>query len=85
MDSNTFINQIMKDKYTYSEIVAVGRKLSRYENLLNNLSQFKQAFQFVIGDDSESNVAFNNLEGVILKLVARYRALYDNMLKTFNP
>lgn len=84
MDSNTFINQIMKDKYTYSEIVAVGRKLRRYENILNNLAQFKQAFQFVIGDDSESNVAFNNLEGVILKLVARYRAMYDNMLKTLN-
>lgn len=84
MNPNTFINQIMKDKYTYSEIVAVGRKLRRYENLLNNLAQFKQAFQFVVGESSDSNVAFNNLEGVILKLVARYRAIYDNMLNSLN-
>lgn len=75
----------MKNKFTYSEIVAVGRKLRRYNNLLNNLSQFKQSFNFVIGEDSETNVSFNNLEGVILKLVVRYRAIYDNMLKTLNP
>lgn len=68
----------MKSKYTYAEIVAVGRKLRRYDNLLNNCAQFKENYRFVVGDISD--VEFETIEKSIVKLVARYRAIYNHML-----
>lgn len=68
----------MKPKYNYAEIVAVGRKLRRYDNLLNNCAQFKENYRNVIGDISDNE--FETLEKTILKLVARYRAIYNHML-----
>ena len=61
----------------YAKILAVGRKLRTYENLMNNYIQFKECYQKTFG-----NIPFglSCCEETIVKSIAKYRAIYNNLL-----
>lgn len=67
-------------KYTYGEIVAVGRKLRSIENVSNNFSQFRYQFETQLNENCSA--AFEVISESIVKSLARYRAIYNNMLKS---
>lgn len=69
-------------KYSYSQIVSVGRSVRRFDNLLNNFLQFQEAYKMSIGSSEQVSEAFNVLEKSIVSLVARYRCMYDHMIST---
>lgn len=66
-------------KFTYSEIVSVGRTLRRFDNLLNNLEQFKEAYEMSLGLSDQEVEAFKVLEKSVVYKSAYYRCLYDRM------
>lgn len=67
-------------RYTYGQIMAVGRQLRQLENLLNNFEQFERNYRMVFPDMNQS--LFDDITYSIVSRVSRYRAIYDNMLKT---
>lgn len=70
----------MKGKYTYGEIVAVGRKLRSIDNLFNNMAQFRYQFETQIGTNCADD--FESISEAIVRSLAKYRAIYNNMLKS---
>lgn len=70
-----------KKVYSYGQIVAVGRKLRRYENVLNNAEQFRSALDFEF-HNSDLLINIDNVIEFVLKEVAKYRKIYDNMLNS---
>lgn len=71
----------IKKQYTYGEIVAVGRKLRRYENILNNAEQFNEALWFEFQNDDLQN-SMQPIFDFVIRQVAKYRKIYDNMLNS---
>lgn len=80
--TNDKSKKIGDKKFSYSQIVSVGRSVRRYDNLLNNFIQFQEAYKMFLGSSEQVSEAFSVLENSIVSKVTHYRCMYDHMIST---